>query len=71
MHWTKVEELKPPFEIPILVKFKSKWRDSDGVCGLKIENDKPYYTLNPCGVSGYEYETDFDYKDITHWVVID
>jgi len=69
--WIKVSDKGLPFDKPILVYAKTKWQ---------FEGDRGYMAtvavmkassgsiwLAAVGFSGYEWEYDFEYKDITHW----
>lgn len=63
MKWISVKEKTPPRGQDILVT------DGEIITCTNLEDwEKGKLTLMGCvGFSGYEWEYDFEYKDITHW----
>jgi len=64
--WIDVQIEPPPFDTRITV--------TDGKVALICQMEKcisvkgnTFISIQPEGVSGYEYEVEFDYGQITHW----
>jgi hypothetical protein len=69
MNWTHIETALPDFGVPVLLtdgrsilvgeRGKDAWRGEG----------KPQWDWRACGVSGYEWEWDFDDDElVTHWM---
>ena len=74
MTWLSVKEHELPMDTEILVKWKDKY--GEGKAYVEVtENERVdgelYRWVNVIGVSGYDWETDFEHKDITHFQVIE
>jgi hypothetical protein len=73
MEWIAISDNLPPAGVPILV--------TDGKSVVSCFADYKYlnryeivkgakFSVDPCGVSGYEYDVDFESHEATHWMLI-
>lgn len=62
MNWISVKDQEPPLGIPILV--------SNGayLTLTELTSRTRGACMSPVGFGGYEWEYEFEVKDITHWV---
>lgn len=71
MTWIKQNETPLPFNTRIIAT------DGRVMCVITVirrvseplDSEQFWYTLNPEAISGYEWEVDFAYRDITHWML--
>jgi len=68
--WISIKDKPIPADTPVLVAATS-WTDQKliSICQVSYYTDGNTISSSLCGVGfgGYEWEFDFEHKDISHW----
>jgi hypothetical protein len=70
MEWNSVKDKPIPMDVPVLVKYRNSYDEGFACIDMHwLWKQGGEITFNVVGVWGYDYGSDFELPDITHWLL--